>query len=89
MTMSRYVMLALFLIGMLSYSSKLTSQYESATIGATVGGVAGAILTSGTPLGMVGGVVVGGWIGNKMQTEPLPNEGVASMRQDKPLNINS
>lgn len=89
MTMSRYLMLAVFIVGMLSYSSKITGQYESTTIGATVGGVAGAILSSGTPLGLVGGIVVGGWIGNKMEGNTAVNEDVATLRQAKPLNINS
>ncbi|HEU4709444.1 MAG TPA: glycine zipper 2TM domain-containing protein [Methylophilaceae bacterium] len=85
--MSRYLMLAVFIVGMLSYSSKITGQSDSTTIGATVGGVAGAILSSGTPLGLIGGIVVGGFIGNKMDSNTTPNEGVASLRQPKPMNI--
>jgi uncharacterized protein YcfJ len=82
-------MLTLFIVAMLGYSSKINNQYESATIGATVGGVAGVILSSSTPLGLIGGVIVGGWIGNKMESEAMPSEDVVTLRQAKPLNDNS
>lgn len=89
MTMSRYVMLALILVAILGYSPKITGNYESTTIGATIGGVAGAILSSGTPIGLVGGVIVGGWIGNKMDGDNGSGNSVVTLRQHKPLNDNS
>jgi osmotically inducible lipoprotein OsmB len=88
MTMTRYIMLALFLAAVLSYSSKISDRYESATIGATIGGVAGAILSSGTPLGMIGGAAVGGWIGDQMQATATPESNVVTLRQAKSLNSN-
>lgn len=85
MTMSRYIMLALFLAVVLSYSSKISGRYESATIGATIGGVAGAILSSGTPIGMIGGAAVGGWIGDQMEATATPESNVVTLRQPKSL----
>ena len=85
MTLSRYMMLAVFVMGVLSYSSKIEGQYQSTTVGATVGGAAGMILSSGTPLGLIGGIVVGGFIGNKMEGEHTAEDSVVTLRQDKPL----
>lgn len=85
MTLSRYMMLAVFVMGVLSYSSKIEGQYQSTTVGATVGGAAGMILSSGTPLGLIGGIVVGGFIGNKMEASSVEPDSVATLRQDKPL----
>lgn len=68
MTLSKYFFLALFLIATMAYSSKIPAQYESTAMGATVGIVAGAVLTGFAPLGMLGGVIVGGLIGDKMDT---------------------
>lgn len=85
MTMSRYITLALVAIAIFAYTPKVSSNYETTTIGATVGGVAGAILSSGTPLGLVGGIVVGGWIGNKMEGETAKSGSVVTLRQGKSL----
>jgi len=89
MTMSRYVLLALAVVAIFAYAPKISGSYESTTVGATVGGVAGAILTSGTPLGLVGGIVVGGWIGNKMESDTTNSNSVVTLRQPKSLNGNS
>ncbi|WP_460874403.1 glycine zipper 2TM domain-containing protein [Paralcaligenes ginsengisoli] len=35
-------------------------------VGAGVGGVAGAVLTGGSPLGTIGGAAVGGVVGNQV-----------------------
>jgi len=44
------------------------SRSERATAaGATVGGVAGAILTDGSPAGVAAGAVVGGVVGNRVE----------------------
>jgi hypothetical protein len=73
----------------LSYSSRIDGQYQATTVGATIGAAAGIILSSGTPLGLVGGIVVGGFIGNKMDGSTAENDSVATMRQPKLLNENS
>jgi osmotically inducible lipoprotein OsmB len=82
-------MLAVFVMGVLSYSSKIDGQYQTTTVGATVGGAAGMILSSGTPLGLIGGLVVGGFIGNKMDGSDSANDSVVTLRQNKSLNENS
>jgi osmotically inducible lipoprotein OsmB len=87
--MSRYFMLAAFVVAILSYSSRMEGPYQSTTIGATVGGAAGVILSSGTPLGLIGGLIVGGLVGNKMEGDTAATSGVATLRQDKQLNVNS
>lgn len=89
MTLSRYMMLAVFVMGVLSYSSKIEGQYQSTTVGATVGAAAGMILSSGTPLGLIGGIVVGGFIGNKMEGNEVETDSVVTLRQSKSLNDNS
>lgn len=89
MTLSRYFMLAVFVVAIMSYSSKIGGQYQSTTVGATVGGAAGVILSSGTPLGLIGGIVVGAFIGNKMEGNGANNDSVVTLRQAKPLNNES
>lgn len=89
MTLSRYFMLAVFVVAIMSYSSKIGGQYQSTTVGATVGGAAGVILSSGTPLGLIGGIVVGAFIGNKMEGNGANNDSVVTLRQNKPLNNES
>lgn len=89
MTLSRYFMLAVFVVAIMSYSSKIGGQYQSTTVGATVGGAAGVILSSGTPLGLIGGIVVGAFIGNKMEGSDANNDSVVTLRQNKPLNNES
>jgi hypothetical protein len=73
MTLTRYVMLILCVVAIAGYFSKVPTKYESTTVGATVGVVAGAILTSCTPMGLLGGVVVGGLIGHGMESPAMTN----------------
>ena len=44
----------------------MSSRQKSATTGAAVGGVAGAVITDGGILGTVGGAAVGGVIGDQI-----------------------
>jgi osmotically inducible lipoprotein OsmB len=44
----------------------MTSRQKSATVGAGVGGVAGAVVTDGGVLGTVGGAAIGGVIGDQL-----------------------
>jgi osmotically inducible lipoprotein OsmB len=43
----------------------MTPQQKDTAIGAGVGGVAGSILTGGSPAGTVGGAVIGGVVGHE------------------------
>jgi osmotically inducible lipoprotein OsmB len=45
----------------------MSERDEATVVGAGVGGVAGAVLTGGSPAGTVGGAVVGGVIGNQIK----------------------
>jgi len=51
----------------LSACANMTTQQKNTSIGAAVGGVAGAVLTGGSSIGTVGGAVVGGVIGNQVK----------------------
>ena len=44
----------------------MSSRHKSATTGAAVGGVAGAVITDGGILGTVGGAAIGGVIGDQI-----------------------
>ena len=44
----------------------MSTRDQDTAIGAGAGAVGGAILTNGSPLGVVGGAVVGGVIGNQV-----------------------
>ena len=46
--------------------SDMSTQSRDTAIGAGTGAVAGAVLTGGSPVGVVGGAVVGGVIGNEV-----------------------
>lgn len=54
----------------LSGCNNMSARDKNTAIGATVGGVAGSVLTGGDALGTVGGAVVGGVIGNQVETGP-------------------
>lgn len=73
MTISKYLFLTLFAIAAMAYSSRIPAKYESTAIGATVGAVAGALLTSCSPVAMLGGIAIGGFIGDKMETSTTVN----------------
>ena len=67
--MIRTKRLATFLILLfgLSACANMTAQQKNTTIGAAVGGAAGAVLTGGSGIGTVGGAAVGGIIGNQVK----------------------
>ena len=44
----------------------MSARDESTAIGAGVGAVGGAVLTGGSPVGVIGGAAVGGLIGNQV-----------------------
>lgn len=46
--------------------SGMSRRGSDTVVGAGVGGVAGAVLTGGSPLGTIGGAAVGGVIGNQV-----------------------
>lgn len=48
----------------LSACSNLSARQKNAAVGASVGGVAGAVLTGGSAFGTVGGAAIGGVIGH-------------------------
>ena len=64
--MKRLAILLMLLFG-LSACANMTNQQKNTTIGAAVGGVAGAVLTGGSGIGTVGGAAVGGIIGNQVK----------------------
>ena len=66
MALSKYLTIALLVAAALLGLSRLPKHYEAATIGATVGGVAGVVLATSTPSGLRGGLVVGGWLGDQL-----------------------
>ena len=68
MTLSRYMMLALLGLAILTYTSKIPTGYEGAATGAAIGGLAGLILTNSTPIGLVGGLVVCSLVGHSMES---------------------
>lgn len=49
---------------LLSACSNLSTRQKNAAVGASVGGVAGAVLTGGSAFGTVGGAAIGGVIGH-------------------------
>ena len=49
--------------------SGMSAREENTAIGAGIGAVGGAVLTGGSPVGVVGGAVVGGVIGNQVGGE--------------------
>lgn len=74
MTLSKYAMLALLGLAILTYTSKIPADYEGAAAGATVGGLAGLILTHSTPLGIVSGLIIGTMIGHGMEASANNND---------------
>jgi len=50
----------------LTACSGMTQREQNTAVGAGVGAVGGAVLTGGSPLGVVGGAAVGGVIGNQV-----------------------
>jgi len=64
----RAITTALLAVSVLSMTAcaGMSSQSRDTAVGAAVGGVAGSILTGGSPVGTVGGAGVGGVIGNEV-----------------------
>ena len=64
----KYVVTGLALAAALSLTgcSGMSKQEKGTTLGATAGGVAGAVLTGGGVLGTLGGAAVGGVIGHEV-----------------------
>jgi osmotically inducible lipoprotein OsmB len=60
------ILIALMLVS-LTACSTLTKQQKNVTIGAGAGAVAGAVLTGGSSLAVVGGAALGGYIGNDLK----------------------
>lgn len=54
----------------LSACAGMSQQDKNTAVGAAVGGVAGSVLTGGSPVGAVGGAAVGGVIGNQVSKPP-------------------
>ena len=46
----------------------MSARDKNTALGAGIGGVTGAILTNGNPIGAVGGAALGGYIGNQNST---------------------
>lgn len=67
MKKSKGILIAMVTLLVLSACSNMTAQQKNTSIGAAVGGVAGAVLTGGSSIGTVGGAVVGGVIGNQVK----------------------
>ena len=59
------ILLTLAASGCATWDS-MSSRQKSATTGAAVGGVAGAVITDGGILGTVGGAAIGGVIGDQI-----------------------
>jgi osmotically inducible lipoprotein OsmB len=57
---------AVLAVATLSGCAGMTHREKSTVGGAAIGGVAGAVLTGGSPAGTVGGAAVGGLIGNQV-----------------------
>jgi osmotically inducible lipoprotein OsmB len=69
MTNRRTLMAALilmFALGGCATWDSMSARQKSATVGAGVGGVAGAVVTDGSVLGTVGGAAIGGVIGDQL-----------------------
>lgn len=62
-TTTRYALAAMFAAAAMTGCSSLS---RNEITGAGVGGVAGAVLTGGSPTGAAAGAVVGGVIGNEV-----------------------
>jgi len=63
-----FTALSIAMLISLGACNNMSARDKNTAIGATVGGVAGSVLTGGDALGTVGGAVVGGVIGNQVET---------------------
>ena len=53
----------------LSGCAGMTAREQNTAVGAGIGAVGGAVLTGGSPIGVVGGAAVGGVIGHSLDTD--------------------
>jgi len=74
MSMTKYIMTGILAVVVLANQSKLPKHYEAATMGATLGGVAGILISSSGPLGLIGGLAVGGLVGHQMDSQAKAGE---------------
>jgi osmotically inducible lipoprotein OsmB len=65
-TTTRYALVAIFAAAAMTGCSGLS---RNEITGAGVGGVAGAVLTGGSPTGAAAGAVVGGVVGNQVDKD--------------------
>ena len=70
-TMQRFTVntIAVAVLLGLGACSGMSAREENTAIGAGIGAVGGAVLTGGSPVGVVGGAVVGGVIGHEVGKE--------------------
>ena len=64
-TLIRALLITFALTGCATWDN-MSSREKSATTGAAVGGVAGAVISNGGILGTVGGAAIGGVIGDQI-----------------------
>jgi len=67
-TMQRFTVNTIAVAALLGLGacSGMSAREENTAIGAGIGAVGGAVLTGGSPVGVVGGAVVGGVIGHEV-----------------------
>lgn len=67
-TMQRFVVSAVAAAVLLGFGGcgNMSTRDQDTALGAGAGGIAGAVLTGGSTLGIVGGAAVGGLIGNQI-----------------------
>jgi osmotically inducible lipoprotein OsmB len=58
----------ILLVMSLAACSGMTQRDQNTAAGAAIGGVAGSVLSGGSPIGTIGGAAVGGVIGNQVNT---------------------
>jgi osmotically inducible lipoprotein OsmB len=58
----------ILLVLSLAACSGMTQRDQNTAAGAAIGGVAGSVLSGGSPIGTIGGAAVGGVIGNQVNT---------------------
>lgn len=65
---SKIIVGGMFILSLAACSSwdSMSKRQKSAVTGATVGGVAGAVVTGGGVLGTVGGAAIGGVVGDQI-----------------------
>jgi osmotically inducible lipoprotein OsmB len=66
MNAAKKILVGMLVIGLLGACSNMNRRDKNTVTGATVGAVAGAILTGGSGIGTAGGAAVGGVIGNQI-----------------------